>query len=779
MADLTASNFDLAPPQRGAVEPRPTQTVLGGIFDGVASLTKGMENKLYNDRLDQEQDKLKGLNDLSVGLFKTDQAANNVPQAATDAVATLDKTKAGVDQGVLPSTAYSTQLQNLTSQVMAAHPDSAYNIMDYMRTSGHESSMFPQLAAQRAQQEGAQASVIKGQQDAYDYYIKAGGLPGTDFARGASAGQQLLQAEYQAKAAAAAAQAAREGLTTDIEGAKVQDAQANKLGLQSVQTEIGARLGPIADTFNDLMVNVPPDQFEKVSQGLIAQIDVMANSAKRSAVDHLTKIGIGSNENIDNVYKQVDTIAAGMKAVYSDKTGESQRTLKVMEDKFKLSFAQAAPLYWQISQEIGSNQAAALFGNQSLLDPKISKAIADELNGFSAGTPTGQMAVHDIVSILKGDTSLHDYDPQKAASYMGAIVTGKNASERAILSGNGTSVDSHTYTTTLGNVINAAHSLNPASGTNDLYNATSLVATQGSRVAIDKLVADPLTREQGEALGLQSHLTAIKLLQDFNQNKVGPNKFQSVVYDPQAGVFKIKFDRDAFNRDKSLNKPYDPRGTSVMLRMFSRVSDSAQKKVASMNALLDHAVKTSKYDQGLPKGANPIDLRNSFATNTPVQAKDAKGKPIVDSKTQWVEAEQRLEDTMRRFPLTVQAQDAGWDPLTSAVAHVESNGNPNAVSPKGAKGTMQVMPKTNLDPGFGVTPAKDDSEAERVRVGQDYLRALKGKYGNESFALAAFNWGPGNVDKWIKGGAHWSDLPAETRDYISKVIVTRDGMGAK
>ena len=108
--------------------------------------------------------------------------------------------------------------------------------------------------------------------------------------------------------------------------------------------------------------------------------------------------------------------------------------------------------------------------------------------------------------------------------------------------------------------------------------------------------------------------------------------------------------------------------------------------------------------------------------------------------------------------------------LAAAVEQVESGGRADAVSPKGAVGPMQTMPKTLTDPGFGVTPARDNSTAELRRVGQEYLSAMLQKYnGNLDYALAAYNWGPGNTDKWIAAGADPAKLPQETRDYIPKV----------
>lgn len=105
-----------------------------------------------------------------------------------------------------------------------------------------------------------------------------------------------------------------------------------------------------------------------------------------------------------------------------------------------------------------------------------------------------------------------------------------------------------------------------------------------------------------------------------------------------------------------------------------------------------------------------------------------------------------------------------------AVRQVESGGRADAVSPKGARGTMQTMPGTLRDPGFGVKPAQNDSPEELERVGRDYLNAMIDRYDNLGQALVAYNWGPGNADKWIANGGRWEDLPKETQDYINKVF---------
>ena len=116
---------------------------------------------------------------------------------------------------------------------------------------------------------------------------------------------------------------------------------------------------------------------------------------------------------------------------------------------------------------------------------------------------------------------------------------------------------------------------------------------------------------------------------------------------------------------------------------------------------------------------------------------------------------------------------AGIDDGTlDAVRRVESGGNPNAVSPAGAVGAYQFMPKTAAQ--FGIDPR--DERQSRIAAGK-YLSQLQDQFGGDrNLALLAYNWGPGNVDAWMRTGkgAKGQEMPPQAQQYADRVNRARD-----
>ncbi len=131
--------------------------------------------------------------------------------------------------------------------------------------------------------------------------------------------------------------------------------------------------------------------------------------------------------------------------------------------------------------------------------------------------------------------------------------------------------------------------------------------------------------------------------------------------------------------------------------------------------------------------------------------------------------------------------DADWA-LVHGVIRQESAFNQKAVSPAGARGLMQLMPATARDVARkeGVSHATEwltNNPAHNIRLGAGYLTQMLERYdGSYPLAVAAYNGGPGRVDRWLKewgdprkGGIAMEDwmelIPVyETRNYVQRVL---------
>ncbi len=96
-----------------------------------------------------------------------------------------------------------------------------------------------------------------------------------------------------------------------------------------------------------------------------------------------------------------------------------------------------------------------------------------------------------------------------------------------------------------------------------------------------------------------------------------------------------------------------------------------------------------------------------------------------------------------------------------SVARIESSYNPAALSARGAIGVMQLMPATAA--GLGVNPYDTD---ENIDGGVRYLRQMYDRFGDWALAAAAYNAGPGTLEKVLAG---LRSLPAETVAYVGKL----------
>lgn len=235
--------------------------------------------------------------------------------------------------------------------------------------------------------------------------------------------------------------------------------------------------------------------------------------------------------------------------------------------------------------------------------------------------------------------------------------------------------------------------------------------------------------------------------------------------------------------------------------------DTERMEFSNKTAGLEYEQRSTWYRDGLTKavGRGQEQVYNDpnaleAAKQEALREVDASGLPEAE-KEEWREkvkvglstslASRLMEEDPAALvgSLGIAVPRSSASGLAAAVESVESGGDPNAESSKGASGSMQVMPATGAeiaselgDRSFPVNGSEDEQKAYlkrpgvSKRYGTHYLDKMLTRYGgDQQAALIAYNGGPERADAWLKAGRDDSVIPEESANYYKKVTA---GLGA-
>ncbi len=148
----------------------------------------------------------------------------------------------------------------------------------------------------------------------------------------------------------------------------------------------------------------------------------------------------------------------------------------------------------------------------------------------------------------------------------------------------------------------------------------------------------------------------------------------------------------------------------------------------------------------------------------PAMAQTSPVEPSAGTLPQTQSVDSLVDEASHRFSIP-----ALW---IRSVMQVESGGDANALSPKGAIGLMQIMPETYaaLRQAFGLG-ADPYQPRDNIMAGAAYLRKMLDLYGTSGF-LAAYNAGPARYEERLATG---EPLPEETQIYLSRLAPMLSG----
>ncbi|MHA8541159.1 transglycosylase SLT domain-containing protein [Klebsiella pneumoniae] len=223
--------------------------------------------------------------------------------------------------------------------------------------------------------------------------------------------------------------------------------------------------------------------------------------------------------------------------------------------------------------------------------------------------------------------------------------------------------------------------------------------------------------------------------------------------------------------------------------LFDQIIESVRSSIKILGSLVDALRKVISGDFSGAwdslKGAAA-----AWSDSPVIQGAASVGQGLWDKAVDWWngDATQYRQSVKRPSPSKAGAQLLGWmapmmgkleamynlpSGLLRSVAITESGGNQFAVSGAGAQGMFQFMPGTARDMGLRGNDVFDPIKSAEAAA--RYLSMLLQKNGGDlGKALASYNWGIGNVQKY-----GMALMPQETRQYIPKVLSNMPGAGAQ
>jgi len=225
----------------------------------------------------------------------------------------------------------------------------------------------------------------------------------------------------------------------------------------------------------------------------------------------------------------------------------------------------------------------------------------------------------------------------------------------------------------------------------------------------------------------------------------------------RSPVFTAANEQEAMKRVTGMIDP------DMAMKLAEHESVLEQRRWSQMHG--DRTFGALADERGFNRAQSTLDFAQKHGTPGLIEHGLRKVSPYYGLDQELPAA--KVNEQVRSFTpqITQAAQQEGVPAgLVSAMMQAESAGNPNAVSPAGAQGLMQIMPATGGDLGL-----RDPFNPEQnIRAGAKYLGQLLQRYdGNTGLAVAAYNMGPGALDAYLAGKRN---MPGETQAYVQKVM---------
>lgn len=661
---FTSTLNDVGNPYR-AIDPGPKASPIAEI----AKLAGGLMGALdQNSQRASQERSAAALDELASNTFKINQAENTslkaqvpvalggvapttevvtegVPKEVVRNTSRLNAMSNAVEQGAVTPASFDLQRETMIADLMNKYPESAYEIANYMSTSGLDSVIFRDLKAKESQRTAESQAVNAGRQANIQLAISAGMSPDTPVEQLITKGTEIQIAKQEHLALIERKRINDENNKISADEKVAQDKVLKDQAVQQTIKQGSLFTSSLMTTLAAITLIADNDPTGTgYNNAVLEQGPVIAAgfaTAKTQALANYSSTGLYTPEGaatITKYYDDAEKTATGLLNGPMSQFQTGQNILKGMQTTWGIDMGKAFPLYSSLMSTPGIAKLLETewaLGGGPKMDPKIMTAIRNELSGYAPGSGEGMYHLRRVGQILNGDLKLEDISAEEAPAIIQSTSAILKYSRSTILEGKQVDPvkDLIPALNSALTVFNASMTLSPRENFTSSMGTVAGLNTTRTLQVIETAIANPQTMQLGlDAVAAQRASAAhnLKVAQDSGAKASMDGVWESV-WSPEKQAYVLKANRARYNQlvkgtpsgsmVGKLGNLETSRALARGMESFESIKPPTELVIRNdaMNNYVTVLAWSSKWDDSIPKGTGQQVLRDHYANGTPIK----------------------------------------------------------------------------------------------------------------------------------------------------------------
>lgn len=655
---FTSTLNDVGNPYR-AIDPGPKASPIAEIAKLAGGLIGAFDQN--SQRASQEKNAA-ALDELAGQTFKINQAENaslkaqvpvalggvapttevvteGVPKEVVKNTSRLNAMSNAVEQGAVTPASFDLQRETMIADLMNKYPESAYEIANYMSTSGLDSVIFRDLKAKETQRTAESQAVNAGRQANIQLAISAGMSPDTPVEQLITKGTEIQIAKQEHLALIERKRINDENNKISADEKSAQDKVLKDQAVQQTIKQASLFTSSLTTTLaaGTLIADNDPTG-TGYSNWVLEQGPVIAAgvaTAKTQAIANYSSTGLYTPEGAATITKYYDDAEKTLTGLINGPVSQfqtGQNILKGMQTTWGIDMGKALPLYSSLMSTPGVAkllEAEWALGGGPKMDPKIMTSIRNELSGYAPGSGEGMYHLRRVASMLNKELDISNVSAAEAPALIQSMSVVVAGGRSRIIEGN--QVDSVKDLTPFINAFdqvgNAALTTSPRENYTQSMQAVAELLTPRSLQALEIAAKNSATKDSAiDAIAVLRAASAHNLEVVRNSGtKASQDGLWEQVYSSSKQKFVLTPNRTRYNQ---LVKS-TPTGSMVgklgnvpsTLGSFESLKPPTElvNQNQAMNNYVTVLAWSSKWDDSIPKGTGQQALRERYAIGTPIK----------------------------------------------------------------------------------------------------------------------------------------------------------------